>query len=515
MHPGSDPLGAAPSFTARRPNASNLPNFELPPPPLSGLQKYQPFATINGTQPSPVPTNAASVGNLLTPPTNLPGDGLSPVSGVTGSSSNSTQNLPPYTPNGVAWSPNGGGNTPYGFQSQHQHHFNAPRGTSAMNEYDYRRGTHQYSAGLPPPPYESNGLPSFSNSMSAPPSSMPTMSAQHHVMSHPMMQAPTPVSASSTQPSPIHTQHAFETSRPPQTPSSYSQPSYTPQQSTFPYSTGPSPTQPSPMSAGGPMRMSPANTQGPIPSLASVPQHSPHAYQRPFSGSYPPGPVMSNIGNPNGQMALVGQPMILHSGHAASMQHMYGGHHPAQPTPPNDRPFKCDQCPQSFNRNHDLKRHKRIHLAVKPFPCGHCDKSFSRKDALKVSATISGRRMYANNDYRGISLLKAAARLPMAPMPKSKTTRCPQQTRAQSASLPTSSRRTNAAVHSPVLLMSFPLFSWMACILHSAGRVNDIDIWVMTSWILASTPTEKDLHGNVCNGNGNLTGVGKLSGMVF
>ena len=58
---------------------------------------------------------------------------------------------------------------------------------------------------------------------------------------------------------------------------------------------------------------------------------------------------------------------------------MYG--HPAQQ---NDRPFKCDQCPQSFNRNHDLKRHKRIHLAVKPFPCGHCEKSFSRKDALKV-----------------------------------------------------------------------------------------------------------------------------------
>lgn len=50
----------------------------------------------------------------------------------------------------------------------------------------------------------------------------------------------------------------------------------------------------------------------------------------------------------------------------------------------NDRPFKCDECPQSFNRNHDLKRHKRIHLAVKPFPCLYCDKSFSRKDALKV-----------------------------------------------------------------------------------------------------------------------------------
>ena len=63
---------------------------------------------------------------------------------------------------------------------------------------------------------------------------------------------------------------------------------------------------------------------------------------------------------------------------------MYGAHAQSQQPQQNDRPFKCDQCPQSFNRNHDLKRHKRIHLAVKPFPCGHCEKSFSRKDALKV-----------------------------------------------------------------------------------------------------------------------------------
>ncbi|KAH8554995.1 hypothetical protein BGW37DRAFT_482001 [Umbelopsis sp. PMI_123] len=51
--------------------------------------------------------------------------------------------------------------------------------------------------------------------------------------------------------------------------------------------------------------------------------------------------------------------------------------------PLTERPYKCDKCPQSFNRNHDLKRHKRIHLSVKPFPCQTCDKQFSRKDALK------------------------------------------------------------------------------------------------------------------------------------
>jgi uncharacterized Zn-finger protein len=55
-----------------------------------------------------------------------------------------------------------------------------------------------------------------------------------------------------------------------------------------------------------------------------------------------------------------------------------------------DRPFKCDQCPQSFNRNHDLKRHKRIHLAVKPYPCAHCEKQFSRKDALKRHILVKG-----------------------------------------------------------------------------------------------------------------------------
>jgi hypothetical protein len=67
------------------------------------------------------------------------------------------------------------------------------------------------------------------------------------------------------------------------------------------------------------------------------------------------------------------------SGQAAGQQ--LPSYHELQP---DHRPFRCDECPASFNRNHDLKRHKRIHLAVKPFPCGFCDKSFSRKEALKV-----------------------------------------------------------------------------------------------------------------------------------
>ncbi|KAJ5249245.1 hypothetical protein N7468_000696 [Penicillium chermesinum] len=92
------------------------------------------------------------------------------------------------------------------------------------------------------------------------------------------------------------------------------------------------------------------------------------------------GPVMTNVHSPNSPI-----------GHVASTQHLYGGQPPhGIPAPSPDRPFKCDQCPQSFNRNHDLKRHKRIHLAVKPFPCAHCDKSFSRKDALKRHILVKG-----------------------------------------------------------------------------------------------------------------------------
>jgi uncharacterized Zn-finger protein len=112
------------------------------------------------------------------------------------------------------------------------------------------------------------------------------------------------------------------------------------------------------------------------------------------------GPVMSNVHSPGGQMSLMGPPQSgllpgFNSGLVASMQQMYGGHPPhamhgmgvgvgVGVGPTNDRPFKCDKCGQSFNRNHDLKRHSRIHLAVKPYPCHSCDKQFSRKDALKV-----------------------------------------------------------------------------------------------------------------------------------
>ena len=395
MHPGPESLGAPPSFTARRPNASNLQGFELPPPQLPNSGKY-PYAQVNGgANPNQPSSSLTSVGNLLTPPSNLPGDGLSPVStGVSSTAPGATHNIQHYAQNGYVWPPQQQqqqqqqqqSGAPYGFQSSAapSQSFGPARGGLFSPSLNLARGqpnSHNPGEGLPQQHYEAS-LPPFSGSMSAP--QQPAMSAPHHQqpLSSSMM-APHTVT-SGPQPSPVHAQDGFRAPQPPPTPSYYP-PSGAPQQQSYPYSAGPSPTQASPVNSGPP-RMSPAHSSGPIPQLPSAPSQSPHHYQRQFG--YPmPGPVLSNINNPTGGLTLVngihGGFGGFNSGHAANMQHVYGAH-AQQPQPMNDRPFKCDQCPQSFNRNHDLKRHKRIHLAVKPFPCGHCDKSFSRKDALKV-----------------------------------------------------------------------------------------------------------------------------------
>ncbi|KAF8520472.1 hypothetical protein BU17DRAFT_46583 [Hysterangium stoloniferum] len=47
------------------------------------------------------------------------------------------------------------------------------------------------------------------------------------------------------------------------------------------------------------------------------------------------------------------------------------------------RPYQCDQCALSFDRSHDLKRHRDSHTGARPFACASCTRTFTRKDALK------------------------------------------------------------------------------------------------------------------------------------
>ncbi|KAJ2976598.1 hypothetical protein NQ176_g4857 [Zarea fungicola] len=132
-----------------------------------------------------------------------------------------------------------------------------------------------------------------------------------------------------------------------------------------------SPSQPSPTTAGSPG----ARGLGSVSNgMGYHPRYNSYG-QLPTMG----GAVMSNMHQPGSQMSMI--PGMSHHNQGYGSQMVYG-HAPAPPQ--SERPFKCDQCIQSFSRNHDLKRHKRIHLAVKPFPCNYCSKSFSRKDALKV-----------------------------------------------------------------------------------------------------------------------------------
>ncbi|KAK0462626.1 uncharacterized protein EV420DRAFT_1619131 [Desarmillaria tabescens] len=53
-----------------------------------------------------------------------------------------------------------------------------------------------------------------------------------------------------------------------------------------------------------------------------------------------------------------------------------------------ERPFRCEHCPASFARNHDLKRHAKLH-DKKAWKCSGCDKIFSRRDAIKRHQNVS------------------------------------------------------------------------------------------------------------------------------
>lgn len=110
----------------------------------------------------------------------------------------------------------------------------------------------------------------------------------------------------------------------------------------------------------------------PIPSRESVAQsrsHPMHDYI-PSNASHSP-PMMASLPH---------SPSQYHPQMAYGQSMGNGMQYPASP----NRPFSCDMCALSFNRQHDLKRHRETHSGEKPFLCnGGCGKTFTRKDALK------------------------------------------------------------------------------------------------------------------------------------
>ena len=65
-------------------------------------------------------------------------------------------------------------------------------------------------------------------------------------------------------------------------------------------------------------------------------------------------------------------------------------------THPTARPYQCPRCPASFARNHDLKRHVKVH-GSKAYKCSGCHKIFSRRDAIKRHMNSSRLKTEFNN----------------------------------------------------------------------------------------------------------------------
>ncbi|EQL31824.1 C2H2 finger domain-containing protein, variant 1 [Blastomyces dermatitidis ER-3] len=364
-----DALNSHQSLTSRRPAANNLPGFELLHPQVSQSQKYSHPSSTNAQQPS-------RVGSLLTPPSNTSSDASSISAYVSHSSVSSSQTAPSYSQG--YWPQSNSFGTG-------RNNSNSPTTADTLTpSYDINQRA-----------YFQTPIPGASTS-SGP---SPTTQQPQQAMAHVLMNAQATTATVPPTPPAQNNVDAYG-QKLPSTPLYSGSHQSTPQQATFP-----------PYQSSGSSAIHHSGTNGPSSRISPIQaqmqgegQHQLTQYSsRPYpSYSLPAmsGPIMTNVHHPNSQLALMGsiQPNLLpafNSGHAAAMSSVFSGHpnhihglmqHP----PPDDRPYRCDQCTQSFRRNHDLKRHKRIHLAVKPYPCDHCAKSFSRKDALKRHILVKG-----------------------------------------------------------------------------------------------------------------------------
>jgi uncharacterized Zn-finger protein len=174
-------------------------------------------------------------------------------------------------------------------------------------------------------------------------------------------------------------------------PVSPTMPASSPYPSAYPYSA--TNTQQSGMGAQQSYHSASRHSPYQSPVTNSQHSHNAHSPSLPYpspSGTTSSDPRSGYSHNRSMSLPQQGYPSTSMSSHAygthdsQSPQMMVQGidqmQYPASP----QRPFACDMCALSFNRQHDLKRHRETHSGEKPFLCnGGCGKTFTRKDALK------------------------------------------------------------------------------------------------------------------------------------
>ncbi|CAK5265683.1 unnamed protein product [Mycena citricolor] len=128
------------------------------------------------------------------------------------------------------------------------------------------------------------------------------------------------------------------------------------------------------------------------PHNASYPYpQAPHSIAQPYSQSYPePASPSRPRSHSSSYMTQHAPPVSPHSQYPQQIPlAQVTGY--ADYSATSARPYACDMCALSFNRQHDLKRHRETHTGEKPFLCnGGCGKTFTRKDALKRHQLVKG-----------------------------------------------------------------------------------------------------------------------------